>query len=563
MPEKYFAAIIKKTPLSESDYVYVVDSITAGYIDEKTHLLTSTTGEKYKRIDDFSDFEKTTEYYTCVIDAKKITEIFGKHYNFSDAVTKYEKDCKQITYYAFKYNDGYALIPIDKRPYINALTAVKEDPQKFEQGLQPIKEKNSTDKYEEETDYFIKELKDLIVKVATGEFSPDELIDIKEQVEEQKQILDDALEAIDLASQTLENELEEIALRESKINSSQSAVLDIKDEITPINVDDLFDKVTKVLIAQDKPARRIIVELCRLEDMRKKDYGILLTGESGVGKTLLMSLLARYMNKPFLAIDSTQLTSQGYVGKSIEEYLWDLYEDCGKDLNKAEHAIIFFDEIDKKGSEKKSDISGQAVLNMLLKFLDGVTYTASKNPQRQTDDNTVKISTKNMLIVGGGAFLDAYRQDTKRPIGFASTNKQEEAEKKSLEPTINDFVKKSLIPKEFMGRVPVIVRMNNLNVDSIRRILLESEDSALKIQEEVFATHGVKLTTKDGYIISVAQKALEENIGARGLNKLISDTTWVAYDQVVSNPGVYDEVILSDETVANEEKFQLIKKKKQ
>jgi ATP-dependent Clp protease ATP-binding subunit ClpX len=163
-----------------------------------------------------------------------------------------------------------------------------------------------------------------------------------------------------------------------------------------------------------------------------------------------------------------------------------------------------------------------------------------------------------MLIVGGGAFLDVYEEKKSNPCGFVAPTQETKQENK--EPTMTDFIKKAMMPKEFMGRVPVIIHLNNLNIDSLRKILLDSEDSALKLQEEVFAEEGVKLTTKDGYIIAIASKALEEKIGARGLNKLITDSTWQAYDEIISNPGKYEEVILSEETVNDGKSFQLIKK---
>ena len=195
---------------------------------------------------------------------------------------------------------------------------------------------------------------------------------------------------------------------------------------------------------------------------------------------------------------------------------------------------------------------------MLLKFLDGTKYIACKNQQHQTADTSVRIDTTNMLIVGGGAFLDVYEEKKSTPCGFVAPTA--EKKKEQTEPTMTDFIEKAMMPKEFMGRVPVIIHLNNLNIDSLRKILLESEDSALKLQEEVFAEEGVKLTTKDGYIVAIASKALEEKIGARGLNKLITDSTWQAYDEVISNPGEYDEVILTEETVENGKSFQLIKK---
>lgn len=566
MPEKYFATIMKKTPISESDYVYVVDSVTAGDIDQETQILTTATGEKYKPITDFSDFEESTSYYSNIIEVEKIEDVFQKKLCFSDAVEAYESQCKLVSYYVTKTdNGGFILLPIDKRPYLSTMEKIQKDPESYEAGLTTPPDEAlhaSARVVEEDEDPFIEELKDLVGAVAEGRFSPDQLIDLKYRLKDQLEELEAAIESIDLQCESLEEELDKITgvapIEEAK-TLPKPTPLGIREKINVINVDDVFDNVTKVLIAQDKPARRVIVELSRLDRMRKKDYGILLTGESGVGKTLLMSLIAHHIKRPFLAVDSTQLTAQGFVGKSIEQSLWELYEDCGKDLDKAEHAIIYFDEIDKKGSEKKSDISGQAVLNMLLKFLDGTTYIACKNPQVQTEENSVRISTKNMIVVAGGAFLDVYNKGKKKSsIGFSSNQETTDATKE--EPSIKDFVEKSMMSKEFMGRVPVIVHLNDLDVDGIRRIILESDDSALKIQEEVFAELGVKLTTKDGYILSVANKALEKKIGARGLNKIITDSTWVAYDEVASHPGVYEEVILDSDTVENENSFQLIKK---
>lgn len=566
MPEKYFATILKKTPVGENDYVYTVDSIAAGDIDEKNHILTTTNGSKYKHINDFSDFDNTTNYYTNTIEVDRIVEVYNHQYDFSDAILEYENRCRQIVYYVAKTpNGGYILLPIDKRPYLTAMDKIQANPEAYEEGVQTIPNTEpNADKCEEEEDPFIESIKDLVSQIIAGKFSPDELIDLKYRLTDQKEELEAAIESIDLHSDALEAELDKItgAARKEVSVPSPKPLSGKNSQVEIINIDDIFNKVTSVLVAQDKPARRMIVELSRLDKMRKKDYGILLTGESGAGKTLMMHLIGRCINRPVLHIDSTQLTQAGFVGQSIEQKLWELYEDCGRDLALAERAIVFFDEIDKKGSEKKSDISGQAVLNMLLKFLDGTKYTASKNVQHQTADTTVVMDTSNMLIVGGGAFLDVYEHKKSKPCGFQVGGTSSDSPQPEKTPTMTDFIEKAMMPKEFMGRVPVIIHLNKLNVDSLRRILLESEDSALKLQEEVFALEGVKLTTKDGYIVAVAKKALEEKIGARGLNKLITDTTWQAYDRVMSNPGVYEEVILTEDTVANEDSFQLVKKKK-
>lgn len=561
MPEKYFATVMKKTPVGESDYVYIVDSITAGDIDEETRQLVTTNGNKYKRIDDFTDFDENTLYYTNIIEVDRIVEIYNHQYDFSDAIHEYEKRCKDIVYYVTKGpNGGYIMLPIDKRPYINAMESVQNNPEAYETGVNPVPQTEETNEDDEE-DSYIESLKDLVSQIIEGKFSPDELIDIKYRLLEQKEELEAAIESVDIHRDALEDELDKITgtqTEKTTIPAPTPLKHNSSSAISIIDVNDVFNKITKVLVAQDKPARRMIVELSRLDKMRKRGYGILLTGQSGAGKSLMMQLIGRHINRPVLYIDSTQLTAAGFVGQSIEQKLWELYESCGRDLKQAERAIVFFDEIDKKGSEKKSDISGQAVLNMLLKFLDGTKYTACQNLQHQTPETTVNIDTSNMLIIGGGAFLDVYEQKKKNRCGFVAPT--EEQKEQSQEPTMTDFIEKAMMPKEFMGRVPVIIHLNNLDIDSLRKILLESEDSALKLQEEVFAAEGVKLTTKDGYIIAVASRALEEKIGARGLNKLITDTTWQAYDEVISNPGVYEEVILTEDTVNNTESFQLVKK---
>lgn len=561
MPEKYFATVMKKTPAGENDFLYIAESITAGDIDEETHQLVTTNGDKYKKIDDFTGFDENTLYYANIIEVDRIVEIYNNQYDFSDAIHEYEKRCKDIVYYVTKGpNGGYIMLPIDKRPYINAMERVQNDPEAFETGINPVPQsEDMSEEYDE--DPYIESLKALVSQIIEGKFSPDELIDIKYRLVEQKEELEAAIESVDIHREALEDELDKITGNEKEKASVPTPTplrQDTSSTVNIIDVNDVFNKITKVLIAQDKPARRMIVELSRLDKMRKKGYGILLTGQSGAGKSLMMQLIGRHINRPVLYIDSTQLTAAGFVGQSIEQKLWELYESCGRDLKQAERAIVFFDEIDKKGSEKKSDISGQAVLNMLLKFLDGTKYTACQNLQHQTPETTVSIDTSNMLIIGGGAFLDVYEQKKKNRCGFVSP--AEEQKEQSQEPTMTDFIEKAMMPKEFMGRVPVIIHLNNLDIDSLRKILLESEDSALKLQEEVFAEEGVKLTTKDGYIVAVASRALEEKIGARGLNKLITDTTWEAYDQVISNPGVYEEVILTEDTVEHADSFQLVKK---
>lgn len=515
--------------------------------------MTTPDGKEYKPITDFKDLESSKLIYSNLTELNKLSEKVTDSASLLKAIENYETRCSQIIYYLSRVeNDSFIIIPIDKEPYTKALEHINKNPNQLSK--QPKQYVAQSKKYflsdeNESEDIYIKNLKQLVADIIEEKYSSEELKEVKYRLSEHQGELESVLTTVDLYQENF-GESKEITDRISEHKP--------KIPKSEINIDDIFENVTKTLIAQDEPARRAIVEISRLADSRKKGYGILLTGESGVGKTLLMSLIARNTSKPLLIIDSTQLTAPGFVGKSIEEYLWDLYESCGKDLKKAENAIIYFDEIDKKGSPNKTDMSGQAVLNTLLKFLDGTSYVACKNQQRQTNENSIKISTENMIVVAGGAFLDVYKQKDKTKLGF--TSPEEKANEHTVEPEISDFVTKAMMTKEFMGRVPVIVHLNNLDVDGLRRILLNSEESILKLQEEVFRNKGVKLTTKDGYILSISQNALARKIGARGLNKLIADSTWVAYDEICSNPGIYEEVILTEETVENPKKYQLVKK---
>ena len=564
MLEKYIATSLKKTNINEKEYIFSVDEIIAGNIDEKTRILTDSNGCQYIPLGSKEKENDINRYYCNAIESDKIEQVFEENYTFKEALEAYEKRCRERLFLTSIYDkDDVIRIVIDKGNYIKALEKIRTNEQH-----NITKEKQPNQKEEQDDDSYIDFLKMIKEQIGMGKHTEDELIDLKIKLKEHQEEIEATLMSIDMQLESLEEEYKE---KISSADNKQEKNSKVQEEIVsqmpklptaknnqPINIVDVFDKVTKTLVAQDEPARRVIVELARLDEMKKKGYGILLTGESGVGKTLFMSLLARHLQRPLLRIDSTQLTAPGFVGRDIEQYLWELYESCNKNLELAERAIVFFDEIDKKGSEKKSDASGQAVLNTLLTFIGGETYTACKHPNHETDKNSVKIDTSNMLIVAGGAFLDVYSNKEKNhPLGFIEEdNKNTE----TVEPEISDFIEKAQMPKEFMGRVPIIVKMNSLNIDSIRKILLESDESILKMQEEIFDNRGVKLTTQDGYIMSISQAALDRKIGARGLNKLICDTTWKAYDDVCSNPNEYSEIILTEETVKDPSSYQYIKK---
>ena len=414
-----------------------------------------------------------------------------------------------------------------------------------------------------------------INSIINGKFNLEELQALRKSLAFGRENLDSVLDTLDIQieADTMGVPYEEVATKayeeekkdeEEAINTKNKPTKkkDTRSEYEKrglMDVNKLFDQITKTLIAQDEPTRRMLIELAKMDLSNQKRKGILLTGESGVGKTLLMSLIAKYCNRPFLIVDSTQLTVPGIVGKSIEEYLWKLYVDCGKDKEKAERAIVFFDEIDKKGSNRKDDVSGKGVLNILLKFLDGTTYEACENGQHKSPGTYTTIDTSKMKVVLGGAFTDVYKNmKTKNSIGFGAVIEPDTSDKT---PTMEDFVSKAMMTDEFMGRVPILIKMNDLDEAAIKRIMLEGDESALKQEESAFEQVGVKLSVTPEYLDAIAHKAFERKTGARGLDAVITSTTWKPFDQVYSHIGEYEEVVLDEETVKDSDHFQLIKKK--